>query len=75
MIQVDPQSHNILESQNQAKNIIVALQSYPIKIWGKSVKGFLSSLVHLYIIENPLTRPVASNLLKGGGHNCYKSQK
>ena len=27
---------------NQANNILVVLQSFPIKIWGKSVKGFLS---------------------------------
>jgi len=31
-----------LESQNQAKNISLALPSFPIKIWGKSVLGFLS---------------------------------
>ena len=31
-----------LESHNQAKNIPVALLSSPIKIWGKSVQGFLS---------------------------------
>ena len=31
-----------LESQNQAKNISVDLPSSPIKIWGKSVKRFLS---------------------------------
>ena len=31
-----------LESQNQAKNIPVDLPSSPIKIWGKSVQGFLS---------------------------------
>ena len=31
-----------LESQNQAKNISVGLPSSPIKIWGKSVQGFLS---------------------------------
>ena len=38
-IKVDP--HN-LESINPAKNITVGLQSSPTKIWGKSVKGFLS---------------------------------
>ena len=31
-----------LESQNQAKNIPVGLSSSQIKIWGKSVQGFLS---------------------------------
>ena len=31
-----------LESQNQAKNISVGLPISPIKIWGKSVQGFLS---------------------------------
>ena len=36
-IQVDPLH---LESQNQAKNIPVVLQSFPMKIWDKSAKGF-----------------------------------
>jgi len=31
-----------LESQNQAKNIPVALPRSPTKVWGKSVNGFLS---------------------------------
>ena len=31
-----------LESQNRAENIPVSLSSSPIKIWGKSVQGFLS---------------------------------
>ena len=31
-----------IESQNQAQNIPVALSSYPIKIWVKSVQWFLS---------------------------------
>ena len=31
-----------LESQNQAKNIPVVISSFPIKIWGKLVMGFLS---------------------------------
>ena len=30
------------ESENQVKNISVALSSSQIKIWGKSVKGFMS---------------------------------
>ena len=38
-IKVDP--HN-LESQNPAKNIPFGLPSSPIKMWGKSVQGFLS---------------------------------
>ena len=38
-INVDPPN---LESQNQTKNISVGLPSSPIKIWGKSVQGFLS---------------------------------
>ena len=32
----------ILQFLNIAKNIPVVLQSSPIKIWGKSVKGFLT---------------------------------
>ena len=31
-----------LDSKHQVKNISMALPSYSIKIWGKSVKGFLS---------------------------------
>ena len=31
-----------LESQSQTKNIPLVLPSFPVKIWGKSVKGFLS---------------------------------
>ena len=31
-----------LDSQNQAKNNPVGLPSSPIKIWGKSVQGFMS---------------------------------
>jgi len=31
-----------LESQNQAKNIPVVLSSSPIKIWGKTVKVFMT---------------------------------
>ena len=31
-----------VESQNQAKDLPVGLPSSPIKIWGKSVQGFLS---------------------------------
>ena len=31
-----------LESQHHAKNIHVGLLSSPIKIWGKSIQGFLS---------------------------------
>ena len=38
-IKVDPLN---LESQNQTKNIPVGLSSSPIKIWDKSVQGFLS---------------------------------
>ena len=38
-LKVDPLN---LESQNKAKNIPVILSSLPIKIWGKSVQGFLS---------------------------------
>ena len=36
---VDPLN---LESQNQAENIPLLLPSSPIKVWGRSVKGFLS---------------------------------
>ena len=36
---VDPLN---LESQNKAKNILMDLLSYPIKIWGKSEKGLWS---------------------------------
>ena len=38
-IKVDPLN---LEFKKKVKNIPVDLPSYPIKIWGKSVKGFLS---------------------------------
>ena len=39
-IEVDPLN---LESQNQVMNISVGLPTSPIKIWRKSVKGFLIS--------------------------------
>ena len=38
-IKVDPLN---LESLNQTKDNPVGLPSYPIKIWGKLVQGFLS---------------------------------
>ena len=38
-IKIDPLN---LESQNQAKNILVGLPSSLIKIWGKSIQEFLS---------------------------------
>ena len=64
------QDFSYLEFQNQAKNISVALTSFRIKIWGKSVKGFHSydqknqqtnNFIYRYIPE------ALYNKVRGGG--------